>query len=122
MIYDDENASFKDFLLIDKSFSIHERNIQSLGIELYKVAYGFSPKIMRHIFPTRPEIKYPWENIFQTFNVNTTSRGTQSLTHTGPKLWRPIPIELKKLPFAKFKKAMRAWKPICSCNICRQYI
>ena len=77
---------------------------------------------MRIIFPTRPEIKYPWENIFQTFNVNTTCWGTQSLTHMGPKLWRSIPVELKKLPYVEFKKAIRAWKPMCSCNICQQYI
>lgn len=46
MIYDDEGASFEDILLRDKSFSIHERNIRSLEIKLYKVAYGFSPRII----------------------------------------------------------------------------
>ena len=48
-------------------------NIQKLGVELYKVAYGISPKIMRLVFPTRHEIKYPLENIFKTFNVRTVT-------------------------------------------------
>ena len=47
----------------DGSFTIHERNIQTLGIELYKVAYGIAPQIMRLVFPTRPHVKYPWQSI-----------------------------------------------------------
>lgn len=49
------------------------------------------------------------------FNVITTS------THIGPKLWRSIQIELKKLPFTKFKKSIRSWKPICFCNIRQKF-
>ena len=65
LIYNDENSTFEDLLLRDGSFTIHERNIQSLAIELYKVAYGISPEIMRLTFPLKPGIN-SWENIFQT--------------------------------------------------------
>ena len=51
---------------------------------------------MRLVFPTRPEVKYPWENIFQTFNVRTVTWGTESLSHLGPKIWALIPLKLKK--------------------------
>ena len=122
LIYNDENSTFEDLLLRDGSFTIHERNIQSLAIELYKVAYGISPEIMRLTFPLKPGIKYPWEDIFQTFNVKTTSWGTQSLHHIGPKIWKAIPLEFKKLKFIKFKKTIRQWKPKCPCNICKIYI
>ena len=60
--------------LNNKINRIHYRALKMIYddvIELYKVAYG--PKIIKKNFPTRPEIKSPWENIFQTFNVNTTS-------------------------------------------------
>ncbi len=64
---------------------------------------------MRLIFPTKPNINYPWGNIFKTFNV---SWGTESLSHLGPKIWNIIPLELKKLrSLAKFKKSIRLWKP-----------
>ena len=122
IIYRDDNSSFEDLLLRDGSFTVHERNVQSLAIELYKVAYGISPEIMRHIFPTKQGIQYPWDNIFKTFNVKTTSWGTQSLHHIGPKIWKSIPLEFKKLTFSKFKKSIRLWKPKCPCNICKTYI
>ena len=85
IVYRDAKSSFDDLLVKEKAFTIHERNLQTLGIELYKVAYGISPKIMRLVFPTKPDIKYPWEDIFQTFNVRTVTWGTESLFHLAPK-------------------------------------
>ena len=35
----------------DNYFTVHERSIQALGIELYKVANGLSPVIMTQVFP-----------------------------------------------------------------------
>ena len=39
IVYQDRKFSFDELLAKDKSFNIHERNIQTLCIELYKVAY-----------------------------------------------------------------------------------
>ena len=124
LVYQDFESSFENLLKMDESFTIHERNIQSLCIELYKVAYGISPKIMRLVFPTKPEIKYPWENIFQTFNVRTVTWGTESLSHLGPKLWSMIPIPIRKLArLSQFKKQIRLWKPVkCPCRLCKVYL
>ena len=124
IVYRESKSSFETLLERDHSFTIHHRNIQKLAVELYKVAYGISPKIMRLVFPTRPEIKYPWENIFQTFNVRTVAWGTESLSHLGPKIWKLIPLKLKKLSsLHKFKIAIRDWKPLnCPCRLCKVYI
>ena len=69
IIYQDQQSSFEGQLEKDNSFTIHQRNLQTLYIELYKVAYGIAPEIMRLVFPTKPGIRYPWENIFQTHNI-----------------------------------------------------
>ena len=123
IVYQDHSSTYESLLERDKSFTIHERNIQTLGIELYKVAYGIAPEIMRLVFPTRPQIKYPWENIFQTFNIKTVNWGSETLAHLGPKIWQMIPISLKKLPFSNFKKQIRTWKPVkCPCRICKFYL
>ena len=111
IVYQDAKSSFETLLQKDNSFTIHVRNVQTLGIELYKVAYGIAPEIMRLVFPTKPDIKYPWENIFQTHNVRTVSWGTESLSYLGPKIWSLIPLELKKLKYLTFKKKIRSWKP-----------
>jgi ribonuclease P/MRP protein subunit RPP40 len=123
LVYQDENSTFEELLKKDESFTVHERNIQSLGIELYKVAYGLAPEIMRLVFPCNPQGKYPWDNIFQTFNVKTKSWGLESLGYLGPKIWSIIPMDMKKLPASKFSNEIRTWKPDkCPCTLCRTYI
>ena len=79
---------------------------------------------MRIIFPTKPGIRYPWEDIFQTFNVRTVSWGTESLSHLGPKIWKILPLALKSIPSLKrFKKDIRLWKPEkCPCRMCKFYL
>ena len=118
-----EKSTFDDLLKKDESFTVHERNIQTLGIELYKVAYGLSPEIMKLVFPLNPQAKYPWDNIFQTFNVKTVSWGTETLAHLGPRIWSIIPKDIKKLPLLKFTKQIRKWKPEkCLCRMCKTYV
>ena len=46
IVYKDFVSTFAELLNKDNSFTIHERNIQALGIELYQVANGLSPVIM----------------------------------------------------------------------------
>ena len=54
IVYQDRISSFDELLSKDGSFTIHERNIQTLAIELYKVWHGLSPKIMELVFPLIP--------------------------------------------------------------------
>ena len=123
IVYQDRTSSFEELLKKDKSFTTHERNIQTLAIELYKVAYGLAPKIMRLVLPCNPQGKYPWDNIFETFNVNTTYWGLESLAHLGPKIWKIIPTDMKKLSLSKFTKEVRIWKPDkCTCRLCKTYV
>ena len=75
IVYQDHKSSFEDMLKKDNAFTIHHRTIQTLSIELYKVAYGISPGIMRLVFPTKPDIRYPWENIFKTHNIKSSNMG-----------------------------------------------
>ena len=57
------------------------RNIQALGIELYKVANGISPKTMSPVFPLKDNIRYPAESKFKTRSVRTVKYGTDTLAH-----------------------------------------
>ena len=126
LTYRDDNSTFDQLLEKDESVTVHERNIQTLGIELYTVAYGLAPEITRLVFPLNPQslIKYPWDkNLFQTFNVKSTSWGLESLAHLGPIIWSIIPMEMKKLPLSQFSKAIRKWKPEkCPCTLCKTYV
>ena len=124
IVYKDNVSSFEDLLLIDNSFTVHERNIQTLAIELYKVVNRLSPKIMDFVFPLKKVIRYPNENIFKTTNIKTVAWGTESLGYLGPKIWNIIPDNLKSLKsLPLFIKNIRTWKPFnCPCRICKLYI
>ena len=87
IVYKDFMSTFAELLSKDNSFTIHERNIQALGIELYKVANGLSPVIMSQVFPLKDNIRYPPENRFKTRNVKSVRYGTETLAHLGPKTW-----------------------------------
>ena len=124
LVYDDKVSSCEELLIKDNSFTIHERNVQTLAIELYKVVNGLSPEIMKHVFPLKESIRYPSENILITRNVNSVKYGTGTLAHLGPKIWGIIPNDIKSEPSLNiFKKKIKRWKPDkCPCKLCRTYI
>ena len=95
IVFDDNISTFNELLMKDNSVTIHERNIQNLAIELYKVLNRLSPQIMSLIFPTKENIKYCSKNQFVTRNVRTVKYGTETLAHLGPKIWALVPDEIK---------------------------
>ena len=54
VVYNDYNSTFTELLDRDGSYIIHERNIQTFAIEIYKVINGLSPEIMHEVFPLPP--------------------------------------------------------------------
>ena len=94
--YKDYKSSFADLLQKENSFNIHQRNIQKLAIELYKVLNDLSPKIMDLVFPRKSNPRYPRGNVFKTRNINKVGTGTETLSHLGPKIWAIVPTNIKK--------------------------
>ena len=56
IVYKDLSSTFEQLLQKDGSFTIHERNIQALAIELYKIINGISPDIMKQVPPLKDSI------------------------------------------------------------------
>ena len=81
IVYEDNISSLEDLLKRDKSFTIHQRNIQSLAIELFKVKGNLSNNIMYDIFQTR-KINYNLrpQTYFASNCVNTNKFGLNSLS------------------------------------------
>ena len=50
IIYSDKQSSFEELLQKDDSVSIHQRNLQVLATEIYKVRKGLSPEIITELF------------------------------------------------------------------------
>ena len=48
--YQDHNSTFNELLAKDFSFKIHDRNLQKLLIEIFKVKMKLAPEIMNEVF------------------------------------------------------------------------
>ena len=53
IVYNDHFSSFEELLSKDKSVTVHQRNLQILATEMYKILNGLSPDIMQDIFETK---------------------------------------------------------------------
>ena len=58
IIYNDKQTSFKELLEKHSSVFVHERNVQFLATEMYKVSNNFSYPHMNKIFEVRNEHPY----------------------------------------------------------------
>ena len=124
--YNDGLSLFEELLETDNSVSVHNRNIQCLAIELYKVFNDICPDIMKDVFPLSTSSNYDIRSrrTFTTRPVKTVYYGTGSLSYLAPKVWELIPNNIKSLEnLSKFKKAIKNWEPdVCPCRLCRSYI
>ena len=50
LIYKDKSLTFKQLIEKENSFTIHQRNLQKLAIEMYKVKHNLCPKPFQHVF------------------------------------------------------------------------
>ena len=62
LIYNDKKSSFEELLEMDSSVSIHDRNLRTLAIEMFKMYHGISPTIMNEILTLRHQNQYNLRN------------------------------------------------------------
>ena len=121
-IYNDKQSSFNDLLEKDGSVLIHERNLQALATEMYKIINGLSTPLMKDIFPIKTNLYNLRQNSqFSRPQINTVYHGTESVSNIGPKIWNLVPSNLKEINYLdKFDKAIKQWKTEdCPCRLCK---
>ena len=87
LIYSDKKSSYEELLGKDGSVSIHQRKIQVLAAEMYKVKSGYTPKIFSDLFNQREIGPYNLRRHLE-FTVPLTRTmydGTESISYLGPK-------------------------------------
>ena len=99
-----ENANFEDLLIKDSSWTIHENNIHTLLIEIYKSLNQISPPIMQEFF----DLKVTPYKILRLLKTNTSRYGTEVLCFKGSIIWNTVPNRYKNLNFLdKFKQEIK---------------
>ena len=116
-VYNDKQSSFNELLEKDGSVSIHERNLQVLATEMYKISNGLSTPLMKDILPING-------NPYNKPRINIVYHGTEIISNLGPKLWDLVSSNLKQVSeIDKFKKAIKQSKPEdCPCRLCKFFV
>ena len=113
-VYSDYKSFFDGLLMKDNSFLIHERNIQSLAIEICKFLNGRSPIFLNNVFHKNISNSYDLQNHEERYSRNpkTVRYGTETVSYMAPKIWSKVPETIKmSSPLESFKTKVRKWKP-----------
>ena len=125
LVYKNENSTFEDLLDMDNSFTIHDRNLQKLAKEMYKVKNNLCPSFIQSLFviSTNP---YNLRNnqTFYAKNIHTVLNGSETISYRGPKTWDMVPCKIQNSQcLQEFNRKIKNWKPQgCSCRLCKIYI
>ena len=114
IVYRDYKSSFKELLQKDKSITIHQKNLQYLAIEIYKVKMGISPKIMNEIFRFSKNYVCSLRSGIQLkkSSINTVQFGSESTVYLRSKIWELIPENIKSSESVGiFKSKIKNWVP-----------
>ena len=121
IVCSDFKSSFESLLMKDNSFSMHERNIQSLAIEIYKFLNGLAPSFLNNVFhkniSNSCDLRIHKE--LYSRNSKTVRYGTETVSYMEPKIWSKVPETIKRSSsLDSFKSKIRKWKPECDCRLC----
>ena len=97
IVYQDHNPTFKELLAKEGSFKIHDRHLQRLFIEIFKVKMKLTPETMNEVFdiiespyPLRKELR------FKSRSILTVRYGTETFAFVCSWIWSYMPGELKE--------------------------
>ena len=91
------DTTFQELLNKDNSVTTHDRNLQRLATEMYKIKNHLSPLPMQELYSEKVN-KYDLRNnrTWESHNVRTASYGTEAISNMGPKTCDLVPIEIKE--------------------------
>ena len=93
--YQDKNSSFTELLNLDKSISIHYRNIQYLLTDVYKVKMGPSLLIVGDSLSENTSYNLRCGVTVSRRNIRTSTFGFENVSTIGAVLWNDLLVELK---------------------------
>ena len=97
IVYNDKSSSFRELLERHKSVTIHERNIQVLLTEIFKVKSGFAPEIMTEILKFKDHsYDLRKNNCTDRQIIKSCKYGSETVLNRGVKVWDILPENIEK--------------------------
>ena len=91
-------AVLKLCFINNKDITVHQRNLQILMTEVYKIIKGEAPAIMKNLFIFRENIHNVRNfQIIANENKNTVRYGMETICYRTPYLWASLSEEYKYL-------------------------
>ena len=79
-------------LKLNKGVSVHQRNLQYLMIEIYKIKNGLNLSVIRELFkPRDTQYNLRNKNTLGIPKIKTTSNGIETVQYMGQKLRQMLP-------------------------------
>ena len=125
VVYFDYKSSFNTPLEKDASSSIHDKNIQSLPIEIDKFLQGLFPAIIDDIIKLnrRPIYNLRTRQELNSWNPKTVRYGTETISFLAQKMWAIVPQNIRNCTsLSPFKINIRKWKPDCPCHLFKCFL
>ena len=84
MIFQDKLSSFEQLWKKDNIVSVHQRNLQLLATEMYKISNGLSPIMIKELFMPNNAHTYSLRHLrqFKTPSVSPVDLGTEVVSFT----------------------------------------
>ena len=88
IVYRDKTSNFTELLQKDNAVTVHQKHLQALATEIYKVKMGPTPQPVKKLFPPSTHA----DNLrstceFKFENAKTVHYGIESLSFLSPKVW-----------------------------------
>ena len=126
IVYQDHNSSFDELVAKKGSFKIHDRSLQKLLIEIFKIKPA--PEILNEVFDII-DCPYPLttELRLKSGKIRTVRCGIETALLLAPRYGARFPSELKEsTSLNKIRSKIKTWQPEnCPyklCEICLQRI
>ena len=123
LTYKDSEKNFQTLLNEKNETSVHQRNLQFLMTEIYKIKSNYTPPIMHHLLQFH-ENTSNLKNFREiaTYNKKTSTYGLETMSYRALFILAKLPSEYKNsTSLSKFKTRMRNWKgdEVCLCKSCK---
>ena len=117
--------TFKELLDKNKTVSIHQKNLQVLATEIFKVKLNILPEILKELlsFNVR-NYNLRSQSTLKRIKTNSVYFDSKSLSSLAPKLWDLVSDSFKNENSPeRFKNRIKTWTTDkCPCRICKVYI
>ena len=109
LTYKDNEDSFQTLLNENNETSVHQRHLQFLMTEIYKIKNNYAPPIMPYLFQLR-ENPFSLRNFREiaAHNKKNSNYRLETVSYRAPFLWAKLPCEYKNsISLSKFKTKIK---------------